>query len=665
MKRSFLFVTLSLAASPALPREERVPLGTVLDRIESVRGFGATAISPDGNTFAWTDRFEAGSFSTIHLASRQGGGSRVLSAAKDGKAHREGGVAFSRDGKWVAFLSDALQEGQLQVYLVPTSGGQPTALTQVVGQLDEITFAPNGKSLAVLFVKGSTQATGALVAYRPDSGPVGDSPEEQRVAVIDLTTHAFKEVSPEKLYVYDYDWSPDSQSIAVEATEGSGTNNYWVAELDRVDVEKGTLERLWKPPLQLASPRYAPDGKTVAVIHGIMSDEGSNGGDIFSVPVGGGEPRNLTPGMKASAKRLEFDSKGNLFFLEDVAGEMGIGKLGPGGPETVWKGPERLSHFRISSDGSNSVLIRESFTSPPEVYLGPVGSWSAATHDNSSLAPYWGQAINVHWQNEGLSVQGWLVPPKSLERGRLYPLVVVVHGGPSAAATAGWPSGVTAALPSEGTFVFLPNPRGSYGSGEAFTEGNVKDFGYGDFRDILAGVDAVLKTEPIDRKRLGIFGWSYGGYMTMWAVTQTTRFSAAVAGAGIVSWQSYYGQNRIDRWMIPFFGASVYDDPWIYARSSPISFIKETKTPTLVLHGDRDSEVPTPQGYEFWHALKSLGVPTELVIYEGEGHHFNKPEHARDVVKRTVEWFEKYLGSSARAHLGGTTSSPEETSKRR
>jgi dipeptidyl aminopeptidase/acylaminoacyl peptidase len=222
-------------------------------------------------------------------------------------------------------------------------------------------------------------------------------------------------------------------------------------------------------------------------------------------------------------------------------------------------------------------------------------------------------------------------------------MVVSVHGGPSAAYTAAWPSRWNAVLPSQGYFVFWPNPRGSYGFGEAFTQGNVKDFGSGDLRDILKGVDEVLRIAPVDPRRLGITGWSYGGYMTMWAVTQTTRFAAAVAGAGIASWQSYYGQNKIDTWMLPFFGATVYADPAVYAKSSPIEFIKNVRTPTLVLHGDRDSEVPTPQGYEFWHALKTLGVPTQLVIYTSEGHAIRKPEHRRDIVERALAWFDRYL----------------------
>lgn len=197
-----------------------------------------------------------------------------------------------------------------------------------------------------------------------------------------------------------------------------------------------------------------------------------------------------------------------------------------------------------------------------------------------------------------------------------------------------------------GYFVFYPNPRGSFGEGEKFTQGNIKDFGYGDFRDVLAGVDEVLKTLPVDKDRIGLTGWSYGGYMTMWAVTQTNRFRAAVAGAGIANWQSYYGQNDIDEWMIPYFGASVYDDPAVYAKSSPITFIKNVKTPTLVLVGERDGECPAPQSREFWHALKTFGVPTELVIYPGEGHVFNQPQHEQDVMERLVAWFERYLKPS-------------------
>ena len=242
-------------------------------------------------------------------------------------------------------------------------------------------------------------------------------------------------------------------------------------------------------------------------------------------------------------------------------------------------------------------------------------------------------------------MQGWLLYPRDFDPAKKYPLVVHVHGGPSFISLSHWPGShdFAAGLAGMGYFVLYPNPRGSYGQGEAFTRANVKDFGYGDFKDIMGGVDEALKVAPIDSNRLGITGWSYGGFMTMWAVTQTNRFKAAMAGAGLSNWQSYYGENLIDQWMIPFFGKSVYDDPEIYAKSSPINFIKKAKTPTLILVGDSDGEVPAPQSYEFWHALKSLGVETQFVVYEHEGHLFANPKHQRDVIARTLAWFDAHL----------------------
>jgi len=219
-----------------------------------------------------------------------------------------------------------------------------------------------------------------------------------------------------------------------------------------------------------------------------------------------------------------------------------------------------------------------------------------------------------------------------------------VHGGP---AWANQPYfiglGAGRRLLESGYAIFLPNPRGSFGQGEAFTLANVRDFGHGDLRDILSGITAVEKTAPVDEKRLGIMGWSYGGFMTMWTVTQTNRFHAAVAGAGISDWLSYYGENGIDAWMIPYFGASVYDDPTVYARSSPMTYIKQVRTPTLAVVGANDIECPAPQTQEFWHALHDLGVPTVSVIYPGEGHGMRDPKHIADFEDRLVGWFGKYL----------------------
>jgi len=290
-------------------------------------------------------------------------------------------------------------------------------------------------------------------------------------------------------------------------------------------------------------------------------------------------------------------------------------------------------------------VIRSDWQHPPEIWAGPIGDWKQLTHANGNLHPKWGEVKNVSWQSDGFNVQGWLLYPRDYSPSKRYPMVVSIHGGPAYLNVQHWPEDRfdMSVLSALGYFVFFPNPRGSYGQGESFTRANVKDFGYGDLRDIMAGVDAVLKTVPVDENRLGVAGWSYGGYMTMWTVTQTNRFKAAVAGAGIANYQSYYGQNSIDQWMIPYFGKSVYDDPTVYSKSSPITFIKNVKTPTLIVVGERDGECPAPQSYEFWHALKAQGTPTELVVYPGEGHMFRNPGHKKDLMERTVKWLNQYL----------------------
>jgi len=641
------------ACFTAAPSSAQAPprsIGRVLDTLDRVRSFHQTAMSPDGRYVAWVEDVSAAEGTTAIYVRKIGAPAaetRAILASNDGRSHKDDGVAWSRDGRTLAFLSDAgPAPGQQQVYVIGVEGSSAARrVTAVKGQLGDPRWSPDGTQLAVLFVAGSGQGTGALVPYKPDEGVVGDIVEEQRIAIVDVGSGAVREVSPANMYVYDYDWSPDGQSFAAEAVEGSGTNNYWVAQLYVVKAATGETRSIWKPTLQLAGPRWSPDGRSIAVIHGIMSDEGATGGDIYIVPAAGGEAKNITPNLEGSARALEWRPDGRLLFNEYVDGKSALVTVAAGGGarSTVWSAPQQMTFASVASHADAASAIVQSFQQPPEVFAGPLGAWTAQTNVNAAIAPLWGEAKSLHWTSDKFTVQGFLLYPANFDPAKKYPLVVSVHGGPSAANVPAWPLRWNAVLPASGYFVLLPNPRGSYGGGEAFTQANVDDFGYGDLRDIEAGVDAAVKAAPIDPERTGIIGWSYGGYMTMWAVTQTTRFKAAVAGAGIANWQSYYGQNRIDTWMLPFFGASVYDKPEAYSRSSPITYIKKVKTPTLVLHGDRDSEVPTPQGYEFWHALKALKVPTELVIYPGEGHAISQPAHQRDIEERLVAWFDRYL----------------------
>ncbi len=302
-----------------------------------------------------------------------------------------------------------------------------------------------------------------------------------------------------------------------------------------------------------------------------MSDEGFHGADLFTMSASGDDVQNRTNGRKSSVSSLFWLMPDRILFTEIVGGGGAISELTPANNSvrTVWKGAEALHSFgnfpdfAVSSDGKFAAADRSTFETPPEIWAGPIGEWRQLTNNNSALLATWGKAESLEWTNEGFNIQGWLLTPAKVESGKKYPMVVLIHGGPASALTADWPASfgmpraIVAALSSRGYYVLMPNPRGSYGQGEDFTRANVKDFGAGDLRDMLAGVNAAIKKYPIDPARLGVTGWSYGGFMTMWTVTQTNRFRGAVAGAGIANWQSYYGQNLIDQWMIPFFGASV------------------------------------------------------------------------------------------------------------
>ena len=621
----------------------------------AARTFEQAAISPDGRQVAWVESLGPGQ-TAIYAGPAQGGTPHRITAAAPGSKHSEDSIAWSPDSKRIAFLSDAIKSNQPQLYISSAAGGLATKLTSVKGLLASPGWSPDGKTLAVLFTENATREAGPLVAETPQTGEIKDAVTEQRLALVDVVGGKLRQITPEDMYVYEFAWSPDGKRFVATAAHGNGDDNWYIAQIYTVDATGGPMTSIYKPPIdsQIASPAWSPDGKSVAFISGIMSDEPAVGGDVFIVPAAGGEARNVTPDMKASASWLTWDPSGTkILFGEDIDGLSGIAtvQVDGGKIETLVQDRGRIvangwgTMISVSADGKTSAAIRDSMAMPPEVWAGPLGEWKQITSRNAGLKPAWGDMKSVHWQNDNFTLQGWLLYPLNFDSGKQYPMVVNIHGGPSSMVHSAWPSAhnFPVALSAAGYFVFFPNPRGSYGQGEAFTRANVKDFGGGDFRDIISGVNQVLGLEPIDGKRLGVTGWSYGGYMTMWAVTQTNRFSAAVAGAGLANLQSYYGENQIDKWMVPFFGATVYDDPAVYAKSSPITFIKQAKTPTLVLVGDSDGECPTPQSYEFWHALKTLGVPTELVVYEHEGHSFSSPAHQTDVIVRAVDWFNAHL----------------------
>ena len=646
MNRPILCIAIVFCAAVASTQTSPAPVSkaaTVVDSMPNAKRIEEAALSPDGSQVAYVVD------GTLNVVSASGGDSHTIAVAGNPPLRD---AAWSADSRRLVFLADLPGKAPAaQVWTVDSDRGTAAKHAELIGYAQRPRFSPDGSKVSVLFIEGMPRVAGPLQPMTPLAGVLNEKVYEQRIAVIDLNGDRLDQITPADMYIYEYDWMPNGSGWVVSAAHGAGDANWWVSRLYVANASGGGMREIYQPKLQIAQPRVSPDGKHVAFIEGLMSDEGSTGGDIFIVPVRGGEPRNLTSGFKASASALAWSSNDQITFAENVDGNGGFGevRIGAGEPKTLWSAEEVAAPSGaawIAARGDVVAIVRQSASHPQEVWTGKIGKWRRVTDVNAGVEPAWGEMRNVHWMSGQVRVQGWLMMPKGFDARKRYPLIINVHGGPSAACMSRFDTRTAGPESAMGYFALCPNPRGSYGQGEAFTQGNVKDFGGGDFRDIMAGIDAMAKDYPIDEGRIGIRGHSYGGYMTMWAETQTSRFTAAVAGAGLSDWLSYYGLNDIDEWMIPFFGTSIYDDPAIYNKSDPMHFVRAVKTPTLILVGDRDGEVPMEQSVEWWHALKTLNVPTELVVYPNEGHMFIRPADARDYSLRSLEWFEKWFAKT-------------------
>ena len=612
-----------------------------------LHSYGSLAISAKGDRIATVESGGDGK-SAITIRSVKGG-KVTRSFNPCASACTLSALTFAADGT-LAYLARDRSAGTVTLSVDSDGKGHTVATVKGIAQTPR--FSPDGKRIALLVTIGAAKESGAAQAGVRQVGEIGEKSDEQRLAVFDVagsavTPAGVKPVSPADRYIYEYDWTPDSTGFVVTSALGNGDNNWWVATLDAVDAGTGAVRNIAKPSTQINAPRVSADGRNVAYIGGLMSDFGSVGGDIWSVPLAGGEPANMTKRADFTVTSLDATTgglrgttlRGSEATLFVNAGDRanGIGwsraaSFAAGDGKAAW-----------SADGRTVAMVVQDYTHAPAIFAGPSNAPVQITHDNDA-APATMAARSITWKNDGFNVQGWLLSPLGADPAKKAAMVTIVHGGPSAANVPSFGGGGAQALLDKGYYVFLPNPRGSYGQGEAFTAANKRDFGGGDLRDILSGIDAVEKVAPVDDTRLGLTGGSYGGFMAMWANTQTNRFKAIVAGAGLSNWVSYYGTNGIDQWMLPFFGKTLYEDRKAYEDVSAVNFIRNAKTPTFIYVGERDIEVPPTQSIEYWHGLKDNGVPTSLVIYPEEGHGIRGPANALDVRNRTLAWFDKYLG---------------------
>lgn len=628
----------------------------------AVRYIYQAELSPDASRILFCADGKTGN-QEISLLSVQDPGKiiGITAASQQTTEIHESEPQWSPDGSRIAFLSDAGSKGQVQIYLADAQSGQlifSKPVTAFDGFVSHLKWSPDSRSLSVLLVEKASREPSPMAAENRAVGLIDSALNKnvQRIFVLDVQSKTGKLISPPALYIFEYDWSPDSKKFAYTAAVPPGDDNWYIARLYAQQITDTVPELIYVPKKQVALPRWSPQGKQIAFIEGLMSDQGGTGGEIFIVHTDHKNvAENLTPGRKSTPSWFCWQGENKMLFTEFTGGSVAIqtlnlhthhAKFWWKGDESIRAGLEEMSlSVRGNVDSPVVALIRTGWQKYPEISVGTLQKFVQVTHLNNSNETPMPRSKNIEWMNEGYKIQGWLLYPQHFDSAKKYPMLVCVHGGPAWIATPTWsaPDFNTTVYTQMGYFVFFPNARGSYGQGEAFTMANRRDWGFGDLRDIISGVKKVLSVVPVNRQQVGMLGWSYGGSMAMMAVTQTHLFGAAVAGAGAGDWLSYYGQNSIDKWMLSYFGASPYADPAAYTKCSAMTYIKNAKTPTLVLVGERDGESPSPQSFQFWHALKELHVPAELMVYADEGHSFSRLEDMVDITSRTLEWFNRWL----------------------
>jgi dipeptidyl aminopeptidase/acylaminoacyl peptidase len=615
--------------------------------------FKSVAIAPDGRHIASIETLDDGSDSdapaSLMIRDLIGGAMAVPLPCTAGSNCKVDSPTWSSNGQ-LAFLVSRPEEGVAEIDTVDAKGGAVRRVLGFNGTLDRLRYGP-GNQLAVLATAQAHKLVGRAEAGAPLVGDIGSEADEQRIAVVDGASLKF--VSPADLYVYEFDFLPHGGFVGT-AAPGDGDSQWWVARL--YAFERSQARVVFAPGAreQLAAPAVSPDGKSVAFIGGWMSDFGSTGGDAYVLRLDELEakPNNLTAGSHATVTALDWSCGQGLTGTMLAGDTVSIARLDTAGAKPLWSGQESLTGGGMGngpSCGPHGVAaVISSFGSPPEIVVGPLGHWHPITHENAAIgaAPF--SAHSVTWRNEGFDVQGWLLQPAGDDPGAKRPMVVLVHGGPEAASTNKFLPSFSQArvLLEAGWAVFEPNYRGSFGQGETFAAASIQDLGGGDWRDVLTGVEAAERAAPIDDTRVGIMGGSYGGYMAMWGITQTHRFRAAIAHAGVSDWLSLEGEAPQAGSDQVNFGGSVYDDPTPYLKASPIMHMRGVSTPTLITVGERDLECPMPQSEEFYTALEALGVPVEFHVYPGEGHHLQKAADRADFRKRTVGWFQRWFATA-------------------
>ncbi|PYS40145.1 MAG: S9 family peptidase [Acidobacteria bacterium] len=631
-----------------------------LDDLLTLKTVGGTQISPDGKWVAYTigyGDFKQDAFIT-QICLVESGSGRSLQLTRGDKSSTN--PRWSPDSQWLAFLSNRVEDKN-QIFLINPNGGEAQQLTKSETAIGNFAWSEDGKTIAYTATEPTAQALKDRREYLDDYDVVREGYSYVHLWTVNVADAmnapaAGKQRTKKKDFSVDsFSWSPDGSTIVFSATLNPDLIQGVTSDIYLLKLSDDSIKKIVDQPGPDNNPRFSPDGKQI-VFSSAMGDKlyFASNSKLAVVSVDGGKPRSITDSFDENPGLIDWKADG-IYFVAQQKTPSHLFRVDPAsGKITRISAPDELmaGAFSLTRAGDRMAFLAGSPTSMNEVFVSDMRRF-APRKLTDMTAPARGFTLGtrevISWKSQdGMTIEGVLIKPADFDPAKKYPLLCIIHGGPTgidrplllSPDARYYPSDIWAA---RGALILKVNYRGSAGYGEKFRKLNMRNLGVGDAWDVLSGVDYLIAKGWVDKSKVACMGWSQGGYISAFLTTSTDRFVAISVGAGISNWATYYYNTDITPFTINYLGNDPAEDPAIYQKTSPMSYIKNAKTPTLIQHGELDRRVPIANAYELRQGLENRGVKVEMVVYKGYGHGITKPKSMRAVMQHNLSWFNHYI----------------------